>query len=91
MTSTITTTETGATVCSGKDAAAVFQAVAIARALRTYAATGMKMNRAYTPGNMLAMAEKITGKTFKRGKYVEAADALKEWADARQGVTVNVR
>lgn len=89
MTKSTITTQSGATVASGAAAVAVFQATTIATALRTYARTGMKMNRAYTPGNMLKMAEKITGKKFKRGQYTEAADALKEWADSQIGVTVN--
>lgn len=87
--STITTSQSGAIVASGPDAVAVFQATVLARALRTYAATKMQVNRAYTPANMLAVATKITGKPFKRGQYIQAADALKEWADSQIGVTVN--
>lgn len=87
--STITTSQSGATVASGPAAVAVIQATTIATALRMYARTKMRVNRAYTPANMMAMATKITGKTFKRGQYVEAADALKEWADRQIGVTVN--
>jgi hypothetical protein len=61
----------------------VYQALAVASALRTYAKTGLKVNTAYTPKNMLATATAITGKTFKRGAYIEAADALKAWADTQ--------
>ena len=57
-----------------------YQALAIARALELYRDTGMKANRAYTPKNMLATAEKITGKNYKRGAYSEAASDLRAWA-----------
>ena len=52
-----------------------FQARTIARALRLYAKTGLKPNRAYTPSAMLATASNITGLTFKRGEYERAAQA----------------
>ena len=55
----------------------VYQAVAIASGLDFYAKTGMKVNRAYTPKNMMTMATKITGQTFKARAYTEAATALR--------------
>lgn len=66
---------------NGPDAVQVYRALAIASALRLYARTDMKANRAYTPSAMLAAAAQITGRAFKRGQYLEAADALKSWAD----------
>lgn len=57
-----------------------FQALVIAKALELYAQTGIKVNRAYTPKNMLAMANKLTGKPFKPRQYLEAATALREYA-----------
>jgi hypothetical protein len=36
----------------------------------------MKVNRAYTPSNMLATASHLTGQKFKRGEYIKAAEAL---------------
>lgn len=68
---------------NGPDAVSVYQVLVIASALRLYAKTGMKANRAYTPTAMLAAAKRITGRAFKRGQYVQAADALKAWADAK--------
>jgi len=56
---------------------AVYQAIAIARALELYAKTGMKVNTAYTPKNMRAMAEKITGQKFKARDYLGMASALR--------------
>jgi len=67
----------------GPDGTKAFQAIAIGHALRFYAKTGMKMNRAYTPTAMLKVATSFTGKAYKRNKvgYVEAADDLQNWAD----------
>ncbi len=53
-----------------------FQAIAIRQALILYAKTGIKANRAYTPTAMLAAAQRITGKTFRRGQYIQAAEAI---------------
>jgi hypothetical protein len=50
-----------------------YRAVVIKHALILYAETGMKANRMYTPTNMLNAAAGITGKTYKRGQYVQAA------------------
>ncbi|MFY8164592.1 MAG: hypothetical protein ACOVKC_10190 [Brevundimonas sp.] len=69
------------TTFSGERGVNIYRATVIASALRLYAKTKMQMNRAYTPTAMLRAAADITGKTFKRGQYVEAADALKAWAD----------
>ena len=80
MNASIKQTETGAVVFSGRDAVEVFRARTIASALRLYAKTGIKANRAYTPTNMLTAASQITGKTFKRGQFEQAAQALTEWA-----------
>lgn len=54
----------------------VFQARVLASALRLYDKTGIKPNSAYTPGAMLATAGRLTGQTFKRGQYIQAAEAL---------------
>lgn len=63
----------------GPDAVEMFRAFAIAQALRLYAKTGMQANRAYTPTAMLKAASSITGKKYKRGQYVQAADDLTIW------------
>jgi hypothetical protein len=66
----------GSTSFVGREAVSVFQCKVIARALRFYNDTGMKVNRAYTPTNMLRTASALTGQTFKRGEYIKAAEAL---------------
>lgn len=57
-----------------------YVALTVASALKLYARTGIKANRAYTPKNMMAVATKVTGKKFAARDYMGAHDALKEWA-----------
>jgi hypothetical protein len=66
----------------GPEATEAFRAIAIAHALRLYAKTGMKVNRAYTPTRMLQAASSMTGQTYKRGQYARAGEELQAWADA---------
>jgi len=66
-----------AIVFEGEAQVTAYQCLAIAGALRLYARTGIKAGRAYTPTNMLATAAKLTGQKFKRGQYMEAANALR--------------
>lgn len=54
----------------------VYQAIAVKHGLLFYSKTGMRINRAYTPKNMMAMATKITGQTFKPRDYISAAQAI---------------
>ena len=69
----------GGTAFVGPDAVAVYRSVVIESALRFYAKTGMKVNRAYTPTAMLKTAEAILKRAtpFKRGQFVIAADELR--------------
>lgn len=66
----------------GPDAVALFRGMALERALRFYADTGMQVNRAYTPTAMLRAASCVTSKTYKRGQYRTAAADVKTWCDA---------
>lgn len=75
----------------GPNGVNVYRALAVASALRLYAKTGMKANRAYTPTAMLRVASEMTGKTFKRGQYREAADALSALADSLRAQIPEVR
>lgn len=60
----------------------IYRAIVLASALRLYANTGMRTNRAYTPKRMMAVAAEITGQTFKARDYAGAAAALTAVADA---------
>lgn len=55
-----------------------YQAIAIKVALRAWAKHKMKVNRAYTPKNMLATAGAITGANYKVGDYLKAADDIEK-------------
>lgn len=71
----------GGTSLVGKDAVALMRAATLASGLRLYARTGMKLTRGASPLKMLAMAKGITGKGYKRGEYLEAAQDLQTWID----------
>ena len=56
-----------------------YRAVVIKHALQFYMDTGLKVNRAYTPGNMLKAASHITGKMYKQREYAKAISDLGAW------------
>ena len=74
----------GGTSFVGKKAVNVFACISVASAMRLYARTGIKANRAYTPTNMLAFVEQQTGKRFKRTQMAEAADYLADFAKSQR-------
>jgi hypothetical protein len=55
----------------------MIQVLILAKALEMYAATTMKVNRDYTPANMLRTATRLTGKKYKRGQYLAAVTDLR--------------
>lgn len=87
----IQTSPSGAISFVGKDAVRLFQATALASGLRLYARSGMKPNRAWTPTAMLKLASSFTGKAYKRGAYLAAAEDVKAWADAMAATLPKVR
>ena len=60
-----------------------FQLRVIASALKLYAQHKLRVNRAYTPKNMIRAAELLTGRKFKPRDYMGAHKALSAKADAR--------
>jgi len=54
-----------------------FRTLCLAQGLEMYAKFKMVPTRGATPTFMLAEAAKLTGRAFKRGAYVEAAQALR--------------
>jgi hypothetical protein len=68
-----------ATSFVGPAAVAIYRATVIESALRLYAKSGLRVNRAYTPAAMMRVAAEITGKKFKARDYLGAADALRAW------------
>ncbi len=55
-----------------------YQALAIKGGLKA-CKLGLRVNRAYTPKNLMLMVKQITGKTFKLRDYDGAIKALEEW------------
>lgn len=69
-------------VFEGREGVNLYVAATLKSALKLYANTGMKVNRAYTPKAMMAKAAELTGKTFKARDYMGAVDALQEMIDS---------
>jgi len=59
----------------------MYRMTVIRTAIKIYLGTGMKVNRMYTPGNMVQAVTQKTGKTYKRGKVgmTEAFNDLETW------------
>lgn len=74
----------GGTTISGKAGMDLYRAAVVKSGISFYLKTGMKVNNAYTPTNMLAAASQITGKAFKRGQLQQAHDALQAWIDEQK-------
>lgn len=60
-----------------------YQCLVIAKALELYARTGIKINRAYTPANMIRTASNLTGQQFRPRDYLGAAAALRALAERK--------
>jgi len=58
-----------------------YTAIVLRSALKLYAKTGMKANRAYTPTKMMKTAARITGQRFAPRDYMGAHDALTAWLE----------
>lgn len=69
----------------GRDAVNLARARMLALSLRLYAKTGMRPTRSVSPTDMLRMAGRYTGKKYKRGAYIEAADGVAKWASEMRG------
>jgi hypothetical protein len=78
---TITHHKNGGMSITGQTALRVYAATVLMSAIKLYIKSGMKVNRAYTPANMLATASQYTGKTYKRGQLQLAFDDLRAWCD----------
>jgi hypothetical protein len=55
-----------------------YRLLVLEHALRFYARTGKPVNTSYTSRNMMQVAERLTGKTFKPRDFLGAADTLKK-------------
>lgn len=78
----ITKTESGATVFT-ESGVTVYQALAVKHGLKA-CKIGMRVNRAYTPTNLMAMVSKITGNKHKRGDYDGAIASVDAWVEQQR-------
>ncbi len=69
----------------------MYRVIVLKSALKMYAESGIRPNRAYTPTAMLKAAGSITGKTYKRGQHKQAAADLGSWLEVKRlmGETLN--
>ena len=65
----------GTTVYTGAHVT-MFQAMVLRTGLKMYARTKVQPNALFTPTNMLDAAGRITGRRYRRGQYMEAANDL---------------
>lgn len=68
-----------------------YHAITIAKALKLYSATGIKVNRNVTPTSLMGRAEVITGLKFKKRDYMGAHDALMAWANSDASIGSHAR
>lgn len=54
----------------------LYQALALKVALKTYGLHKVQVNSAWTPKRMMALATKITGRSFRPRDYLGASQAL---------------
>ena len=73
--------EDGTVIFQGAEATSVYQAMVVRQGLKA-CKDGFRLNRAYTPKNLMAMVQKITGKKFSTRKYDEAIAAMTSWIDS---------
>ena len=60
----------------GPESINLYRMLVLRTALRMYANTGVRANRKLTPTVMLAIAGEVTGKKYRRGQHLMAADDL---------------
>lgn len=74
----------GTEVYSGPDAIKLYAAKSLIFGLRVYARTGLIPTRGVTISVMLKQAKEYTGKDYKRGDALKAADDVHKWAAEMQ-------
>lgn len=65
----------------GPEATQLSAAVALKSALIGYAKFKMQPNRHYTPTYMLKAAAGLTGRQYKRGQHMQAAQEVAAWIE----------
>jgi hypothetical protein len=75
-------TANGTTIITG-EGISTYQALVVKQGLKAIK-VGLRLNRSYTPKNLMAMATKITGQKFKARDYDSAIEALESWIEERK-------
>ena len=71
----------GGASLQGPDAMAYFKAVQLCSFLKLYAKTKIIPTRGVTGPVMLRLAKEFTGKDYKRGQYLQAAEDVRVWIE----------
>ena len=66
---------------NGPDAVHLYRAASLVSFLKLYAKTGIIPTRGVTGPKMLKIAADSTGKKYKRGAYLEAAEDVRIWCE----------
>ena len=74
----------GGIMCSGPLGTAIYAATVLQKGIELYAKSGLKVNKAYTPGAMIASARYITGEPIRARDYAGAVAALDRWLHVRR-------
>jgi hypothetical protein len=80
-------TQKSALVIDNPGGIAIYQALVVKQGLKA-CKIGMRVNRAYTPTNLMAMVYKITGTKFKLKQYDEAIAAVDAWVEQQKAAGV---
>ncbi len=75
----------GAIILDTPEQISVYQAIVCKQGLKA-CKLGRRLNRSYTPKNLMALAARITDKKFKARDYDGAITALEQWIAAQQAV-----
>lgn len=80
-----------ATTYAGPDATNFYRAATLRGSLKLYAECKIIPTRGVTITKMLAMATKYTGKKYKRGEALKAANDISKWIDAMRSALPIIR
>jgi hypothetical protein len=81
----------GGMTFSGEKATRIYQAAVLAKGIELLRKHGIRVNRSFTPTNMIARAQEITGQKFKPRAYAEAQAALEAWIERAKAEIEMVR
>lgn len=81
----------GGVTLVGPDAVQMAAAFTLASALKLYGNHRIVVSRLVSPMRMLRIATTYTGKTYKRGAYLQAADDVQHWAETMRAALPHIQ